>query len=130
MPHILRDLHRATAQKPTHPALRCCPDSRHLPCNRVEAFAFTLSMRVVLDVVSHGEERRERIRQIQQRGGGDDADEAEVVWNCGRDDEGDGPPDGHDDGVEDFPTAGDERRCAEEIHEYVVVEDFDADVAV
>ena len=87
-------------------------------------------MRILLYIISHRKERRKRVRQIQQSRGGYDTDEAEVIWNRCCDDKGDGPPDRYDGGVEDFPTAGDKRRCIEEVHEDVVVDDFDANVAI
>ena len=130
MPHIFRDLQWATAQEPTHPALRCRPVSCHVPRNRIESFPFAFSLRIILHIVSHRKERRKRVRQIQQRRGGNDTDEAEIIWNRCRDDKGDGPPDGHNGGVEDFAAAGDERRCIEEVHEDVIVENFDTDVAI
>lgn len=130
MPHVFGDLQWATAQEPTHPALRYRPVSCHLPRNRIESFAFAFSVRILLDIVPHRKERRKRIRQIQQRRGGYDTDEAEVIWNRCRDDKGDAPPDGHDGGVKDFAAAGDERRCIEDVHEDVVVENFNTDVAI
>ncbi len=130
MPHVLRDLHWAAAQESTHPALHCRPVSFHLACNRIEAFAFIFSVRVLLHIVPHRKERRECIGQIQQCRGRYDADEAKIIRNCCRDDKGNGPPDWHDDGVEDFAAAGDERRCTEDVHEDVVIEYFNADVAI
>ena len=47
-----------------------------------------------------------------------------------RDDEGDDPPDGYDGGVEDFAATGDERRCTEDVHEDIVVENFDTDITI
>ena len=128
MPHILRDLDRASTHEPTHPALHRRPVSRHLPSNRTEPFAF--SLRILLDIIPDREERRKRVRQVQRERGGYDADEAKVVRDGRRDDKGDDPPDRHDGGVEDFAAAVDERRRIEDVHEDVVVEDFDADVAI
>ena len=130
MPHILRDLHCATTQEPTHPALHCRSVSCHLPRNWIESFACAFSVRILLHIVPEGEERRKRIRQIQQHRGGYDTDEAKVIWNRCCDDKGDGPPDGHDGGVKDFAAAVDERRCIEDVHEDVVVENFDPNIAI
>ena len=127
MPHILCDLQWAATHESTHPALRCRSVS-YRPPNRIESFAF--SIRVVLHIVSHRKERRKCIRQIQQHCCGYDTDEAKVIWNRCRDDKGDRPPNGHDGGVEYFTATCDERRCAKDVHEDVVVEDFDTDVAV
>ena len=83
-----------------------------------------------MHIVSHRKERRKRIGQIQQHRGGYDTDEAKVIWNRCRKDKGDSPPDGHDGGVVDFAAMGNERRCTEDVHEDVVVEDLDTDVAI
>ena len=130
MPCIDRDLQRAAAQKATRPALYSRPVSCHLSCDWIESFAFSFSVRVFLYIVRHGEEWGQRVGQIQQRRGGYDTDEAEVVWNRGCDDESDGPPDRDHDGVENFSATSDERRCVEQVHEDVVVENLDTDVAV
>ena len=80
--------------------------------------------------IAQGEQRGQRVRQVQQHRGGHDTDEAKVVRDGGRDDEGDDPPDGDDGGVDELAARGDEGRSLEEVHEDVVVEDLDADVAV
>ena len=132
MPHISRYLQWAATRESTHPALRCRPVSCHRPRNRIEsfAFAFAFSAGNILHIVPHRKERRKRIRQIQQRRGGYDTDEAKVIWNRCRDDKGDSPPDGNDGGVENFAAMGNERRGTEDVHEDVVVEDLDTDVAI
>ena len=107
MPHILRHLHYAPAREASPPALHRRPDPRHMPRARIEALTLALPARIILDIIPHRKQRRKRIREIQQRGSGDHAHEAEIIRDGGRDDEGDGPPDGHDDGVEDFSAARD-----------------------
>ena len=128
MPHISRNLQWAATRESTHPALHCRPVSCHRPRNRIEPFAF--STRKILHIVSHRKERRKRIRQIEQRRGGYDADEAKVIWNRCCNNKGNSPPDGYDGGVEDFAAVGNEGRCTEDVHEDVVVEDLDTDVAI
>ena len=91
---------------------------------------FAVTEGVFLDVEREGEPGREGVCELDDAEGGDDGDEAEEVGDGGGDDEGDGPVDGDDDGPEDFAFAGGEERGVEEVHEDVVVEDFDADVAV
>ena len=130
MPYIFGDLDRPTTHEPTHQTLHCRPVSYHLAGHRIESLAFTFSHRIRLHVVSDRKERRKRIRQIQQERGGYDADEAKVVGDRRRDDKGDDPPDGYDGGVEYFAAAVDEGWRVEDVHEDVVVEHFDADVAV
>ena len=130
MPHVFGDLQRTTADKSTHPALCCCSMSRHLSRRRIESFALNFSVRIVLYIVPHRKDGRNRIRQVQQSRGGYDANEAEVIRDRRGDDEGDGPPDGHDGGVEDFPAAGDKRRCIEDVHENVVIHDFDTNITI
>ena len=130
MPHVYRDLQWATARKATHPALRGRPVSCRPPRDRIEPFAFAFSNRILLYIVPYREERRKRIRQVQQSRGGYNTDEAEVIRNRCRDDKSDGPPDGHDGGVKKLSAASDERRCLENVHEDVVVDNLDTNVTI
>ena len=130
MPHIHSDLDWPTTHKPTHQALYRRPVSYHRARNRIESLAFTFSHRVRLHIIPHSKERRKRVRQVQQERGRYDTHEAKVVGDRRGDDEGDDPPDGYDGGVEYFAAAVDEWGGVEDVHEDVVVEDFDADVAV
>ena len=130
MPHILGDLDRPTTHKSTHQALHRRPLSYHGARNRIESLAFAFSHRVRFDIVPHSKKRRERVCQIQEERGRYDADEAKVVGDRRGDDKGDDPPDGYDGGVEYLAAAVDEWGCVEDVHQDVVVEDFDADVAV
>ena len=85
---------------------------------------------VLLDEVPQRERGREGVAELDDAEGSDDGDEAEEVGDRGRDDEGHGPVDGHDDRPEDLALLGGEGREAEQVHEDVVVQDLDADVAV
>ena len=85
---------------------------------------------VLLDEVPERERGGEGVAELDDAEGGDDGDEAEEVRDGGGDDEGDGPVDGDDDGPQDFALVGRQRREFEQIHQDVVVQHFDADVAV
>ena len=83
-----------------------------------------------LDVEPQREERRKSVRQVEQHGGGDDGDEAEVVWNSTGDHERNGPPDRDDASVDDLSALRDEQRCLEDVDQDVVVEHLDANIPV
>lgn len=74
--------------------------------------------------------RGERVRELQDTQRRDEGGKAEEVRDRGRDDESDGPVDGDDDRPEHLAFLAVHGRGGEPFHEDVVVEDFDADVAV
>ena len=96
--------------------------------SRVEALAVLHS--ALVDGVAEREYGRERVRELYGAEGREDGDEAEEVGDCGGHDVGDRPVDGHDGGPEVLALLGGERGRGEEVHEDVVVEYFDADVAI
>lgn len=61
---------------------------------------------------------------------GSEGRQAEEVGDRGREDEGETPEDGNNDGPDVFALLGGERWKFEEFDENVVVDDFNADVAV
>jgi len=83
-----------------------------------------------LDIETESKKWRERVRQVQEHRCGDDADEAEVVGNCGCNDKRNGPPDWDNGCVNYLAACGGKGWCAEDVYQDVVVEDFDADVAI
>lgn len=80
--------------------------------------------------VAQGQDGGEGVTELDDAKGGNDGDEAEEIGDGGRDDESDGPVNRDDDRPEDFSLSGGKGRGAEEVHENVVVKDFDADVPV
>ena len=92
--------------------------------------AFTLFERAHLDVVSKVKQRREGVRKLQDANGSDEAGQIGELRDGGGDDEGDGPVDWNNDDPQEFARTGAEGRELEELHEDVLVDDFDADVAV
>lgn len=104
--------------------------ANNLASGGIKALALRRSNGVPLREVPERQKRREAVAELDDTEGGDDGDEAEEVWDTGGDDEGNGPVDGYDDAPQDVAGPRGERGRAEEIHEDVVVEDFDADVAV
>lgn len=77
--------------------------------------------------VEHG---RERVGELQNASGGDEAGQIADLWDGGGDEEGDAPVDRHDDDPGEFPRAGAKAGEAEVVHQNVVVDHLDADVAV
>lgn len=63
---------------------------------RAEAFRFLHG--IEFDVVTNSEPGREGVAGLNYSEGSDDGDEAEEIGDGRRDDEGDGPVDGNDDG--------------------------------
>ncbi len=92
--------------------------------------ALTLLHGVLLDVVAESEHGRETVRELHEAHSGGQAGEPEEVGDGGGEDECDGPVDGDDGGPEDLTTASQEGWRVEILHADIVVEDFDADVAV
>ena len=86
--------------------------------------------RVLLDEVAEREDGRERVAELNDTEGRHDGDEPEEIGDGGRDDEGEGPVDRDDDGPEDLTLVGGQGREVGEIHQDVVVQDLDPDVAV
>ena len=130
MPYIDSDLPGATTEEPTYPP----PDGSlvpyHLSCGRIKALATFCSDSMPLDVETQGKEWRECVRQIQKHGCRNNGDETKVVWNSCCEEKRYSPPDWNDSSIDNLPTLSNERRRVEDIQEYVVVEDFDTDVAV
>ena len=130
MPDVDANLEEASTEEATGPA----PDGARLPVHDtrggIKALILADADGVLLDVEAEREQRRHGVGQVEQHRGRDDADEADVIGDGGGEDERDDPPDGHDGGVDELPALGDERRHIEDVHEDVVVQDLDADVAV
>ena len=101
---------------------------RHDPSSRIKAL--TGLHRMPLDEIAQSQHRRERVAELHDTECRNDGNQAEEIRDGGRNDESDGPVNGNDDGPEDFAFLGGQRGRAEQIHEYVVVEHFDADIAV
>lgn len=133
------------------------PDSgvlaRHGPGRGIEFVASARLQRVQLDVVTQGEDRWERIGELDDGRGRDDRHEAEIVGNRGRDDIRNRPPEWHDDRPQDFASpvrqrrrfqnipgksqrkiqSESERAIAMEIgnsHEHIIVENLDPNIAI
>ena len=85
---------------------------------------------IKVDVVSHSEDRRKRVGKLDDGDGGDNGHEAKVVRDGGGNDEGNGPPDGNDDDPKNLAHPRRKRRRAQKVHEHIIIEDLDADVAV
>ena len=130
MPDIDGNLEQAAAEEAAYPSPDRSLAPHHLSSRRIKAFALISSESVLLDVEAQSEEWRKGVRQVQEHGRRDYADEAEVVRYGCCDDKGNNPPDWNDSSIENFAPPGDEWRCAEDVQEDVVVEHFDADVAV
>ena len=76
------------------------------------------------------QEGGEGVREVQNARRGDDGGETRKIRDGGADDEGDGPVDGDDGDPEHLARSLGEWWGAEEFDADVVVQDFDADVAV
>ena len=100
----------------------------HSPRHRIEALI--AAQRAPLDEIADGQGGREGVAELDDTEGGHDGDEAEKVGDGRSNDKGDGPVDRHDYGPENLAVLGGERGKVEEVHEDVVVEDLDADVAI
>ena len=85
----------------------------------VETLAVT--ERIDFDVISDGEPGRERVTELNNAEGGANGDEAEEIWNGGRDNESNTPVNGYNNGPEDLSRFGGERRGMQKVHEDIVV---------
>lgn len=85
---------------------------------------------VALDAVGDVQDGREGVGELQDARCRDDGGEAGEIGNGGADDESDGPVAWDDGHPEEFAGPLVKRRGAEEFDGDVVVQDFDADVAV
>jgi len=92
--------------------------------------SFTGLQGVLLDEVAEGDHWWEAVCELDEAHGGRQASETEEVGDCGGEDECDGPVDGDNAGPKDLAAAGQERGGVEKFHEDVVIENFDADVAI
>jgi len=115
MPDIDTDLEQPATEEASHPSLDSSLVSDHHARSWIKAFALLRSKRVLLDVETESEERGKRVRQVQEHGRRDDADEAEIIGNGGGDDECYDPPDGNDRGVDNLAGLGGERRRVEDV---------------
>jgi hypothetical protein len=125
MPNIKIPLLR---EKATHPSLNAAIMINDLARSGIEAFA--LLHGVLLDEVAEGNHGRETVGELHEAHGGCQAREPEEIGDGGGQDECNGPVDGDDACPKNLTAAGQERGCVEELHEEVVVENLDADVAV
>ena len=130
MPHILRNPYRTAGEESSHPSLHHAPMSPDLPSGRIKTITILLPHRILLHIISQCQERRDGVRQIQQTARRNHAHEISVCWDGCRDQEGDAPPDWHYGGIEEFATPAGDERGVKQVAANVVVEDFDADVAV
>lgn len=130
MPNVDCDLHDASGPESSDPALQSARASGDNASVGVKAVALVCAHSHPLNVVAQGNERGQSVRQVEQRGGRDDGDEAKVVGNSRGDDEGNAPPDGHQRSVEELAGLGCKRRCLQDVHKNVVVEHLDTNVAV
>ena len=76
------------------------------------------------------QKRGEAVAELNDTECCNDADKSEEIWNAGSDNESYTPVNWYNDGPKNFTRFRVERRSSEKIHQDVVVEDFDADVAV
>jgi len=84
---------------------------------------------VALDEIPDRQERREGVGELHDGESRHDGDQPEEVRDGGGDDERRGPVDRHEDGPEVFALLGVEGRRVEDVHQDVVVQHFEADVA-
>ena len=101
---------------------------RHSSSDRVKALV--TAQRAPLDEIADCQCRREGVAELDNTERRDNGDKTEEIGDGGSDDKCDGPVDGYDDGPQNLAVLRSERREMEEIHEDVVVEDLNADVAV
>ena len=96
--------------------------------SRVKALAFDDS--VFFDLITQHEERREGVGELEDADRGDETRQVAELRNGGRYNKGDAPIKRHEDDPADLAGLGGEAGEAEEIDEEVIVDDFEADVAV
>lgn len=115
MPDVHGNLEHTSSKEATNAPLHEAFRSPHLASCRVKAFALLRTDGVLLDVEAEGEQGWECICQVQEHGGRDDTDEAEVVRDSGCDDESDDPSRRDQGHVDEFAASSCERRCLEDI---------------
>lgn len=130
MRDILDPLKPATQPEADHPFAHAPQVPRHPPRRRIKAVVRIRLHRVQVDIIPQRQDRRERVRELDDGGGADNRHKAEVIGDGAGDDEGDGPPNRHDHHPQRLAAFGGQRRRLQQIHQHVVVEDLDADVAV
>lgn len=101
---------------------------RHRARGRVEHFARQHG--VALGLEAEHQERRERVRELQDAAGADEHDPAVDLGHGLGDDPGEDPIQGHQGDPDPFARLGFQDREVQQVAAEVVVQDFDADVAV
>lgn len=125
----IKDIHiPQTAHKSSDPAPDSSIMSRDNTRSRIKALAITKS--ILLNEVPDSQKGREGVAELDNAECCHDAHEAKEIWDGGGDYEGEGPIDWDDDCPSDLPFLGGEGWEVEEVNKELVVEDFDADVAV
>lgn len=130
MPDVEQDLPNASSPESADPTLQSLRMSCDDTSVGVKALALLLAHSHSLNVVAQSNEGWQGVRQVQQRGGGNDGNEAKVVGDSRGDDEGNAPPNRYQRGVEELARLRRQRGRLQHVHENVVVEDLDTDVAV
>ena len=115
-------------EESAHPSLNAAIVERDFACCRVKAL--TRLHRVSLDEVAKCKYGREAVSELHEANRCCHVGEAEEVRDRGGEDEGEGPVDWNNAGPEDLAAFREKGGRMEELHEDVVVDDFDADVAV
>ena len=92
--------------------------------------AFTGAERVLLDEEANTECTGEGVGKLHEADGSGQAGKSEEVGDGAGEDKGDGPVEGNDDCPQQLAGLGGQRRCLEKFHQDIVVDDFDANVAV
>jgi hypothetical protein len=116
------------AEEASDPSLQAAVMESDDASGRIEAFA--LLQRVLLNAVSQGEQRREGVCELHETDCGCDTCKSEEIRDRGSEDEGNSPVEGNEACPEDLAAFGNESWSTEPFHQDVVVDDFDANVAV
>ncbi len=85
---------------------------------------------VLLDAVAEGEQWWEGVCELHETDCGSHTCKPEEIGDGGGNDESDGPVDGDDDCPEDLAAFGNESWRVEPLHEEIVIDHFNADIAV
>lgn len=125
MPNVDGDLKDAPRPKSSDIAAEASQTPRSPTDSRIECAHSMLP-----DVEAKCDPRRDGVRQVEEGCCGYDADEVDVCGDSSGDNEGNAPPNRNDGGVKDLASFGRNKRGPEDVYQNVVVEYFDAYIAV
>ena len=114
--------------KPAHQPAHASIVPRDLSGGGIEALAWKKS--VAFHKVANHEEWRKGVGELQDACRANEALQVADLRNCGRDDEGDAPVDGHDGDESQLAAAKGEVREAKEVDEEGIVDDLHTNIAV